>query len=32
MTVLSRRQPWAWVVVHLGKDIENRKWDTAVPW
>lgn len=28
MTVLSLRQPWAWVVVHLGKDIENRKWDT----
>jgi hypothetical protein len=28
--VLSLKQPWAWVVVHMGKDIENRRWDTAV--
>jgi len=28
--VLSLRQPWAWVVLHLGKDIENRLWDTPV--
>lgn len=25
---LSLRQPWAWVVVHGGKNIENRKWPT----
>lgn len=24
---LSVRQPWAWAVVHAGKDIENRTWD-----
>lgn len=23
---LALRQPWAWLVVHGGKDIENRKW------
>jgi hypothetical protein len=29
MTVaLSLRQPWAWMVVHGGKIIENRRWDT----
>lgn len=26
--VLSLRQPWAWMVVHGGKSIENRKWNT----
>jgi hypothetical protein len=25
---LSLRQPWAWLVIHAGKDIENRKWST----
>lgn len=25
---LSLRQPWAWMVVHGGKDIENRRWIT----
>jgi hypothetical protein len=25
---LSLRQPWAWAVVHGGKDIENRVWST----
>jgi hypothetical protein len=25
---LSLTQPWAWLVVHGGKDIENRKWNT----
>ena len=30
MRILSLRQPWAWVVVHMGKDIENRRWDTSV--
>ena len=23
---LSIRQPWAWAIFHLGKDIENRSW------
>lgn len=25
---LSIRQPWAWAIVHAGKDIENRNWFT----
>lgn len=25
---LSIRQPWAWAIVHAGKDIENRDWRT----
>lgn len=25
---LSIRQPWAWAIVHAGKDIENRDWGT----
>jgi len=25
---LSLRQPWAWMVVHGGKNLENRKWRT----
>ncbi|MBB4005841.1 ASCH domain-containing protein [Allorhizobium taibaishanense] len=25
---LSIRQPWAWCIVNLGKDIENRDWPT----
>lgn len=25
---LSIRQPWAWAIVHAGKDIENRDWFT----
>lgn len=28
MIALSLRQPWAWCVLHLGKTIENRRWDT----
>lgn len=24
MRILTVRQPWAWSIVHLGKDIENR--------
>ncbi len=28
MKVLSLRQPWAHVVVHMGKNIENRLWNT----
>jgi hypothetical protein len=26
MKALSIRQPWAWLIVHAGKDIENREW------
>jgi len=25
---LSIRQPWAWAIVHAGKDTENRDWPT----
>jgi hypothetical protein len=25
---LSIRQPWAWLIVNGGKDIENRSWNT----
>ena len=25
---LSIRQPWAWAIIHAGKDIENRNWAT----
>src|SRR5437016_2208481 len=25
---LSVRQPWAWALIFVGKDIENRKWNT----
>jgi hypothetical protein len=25
---LSIRQPWAWLILHAGKDIENRSWPT----
>lgn len=25
---ISIRQPWAWAIVHAGKDIENRDWST----
>jgi hypothetical protein len=28
MKALSIRQPWAWAIIHAGKDIENRKWFT----
>ncbi len=30
MLVLSVRQPWAWLIIHGGKDIENRNWTTNV--
>jgi hypothetical protein len=26
--VLTVRQPWAWAILHAGKDIENRTWST----
>ena len=28
MKAISIRQPWAWLIVHGGKDIENRSWKT----
>jgi hypothetical protein len=28
---LSIRQPWAWAVIHAGKDIENRSWKPGNP-
>lgn len=28
MKALSIRQPWAWLIIHGGKDIENRTWHT----
>lgn len=30
MRALSVRQPWAWLILHAGKDIENRDWWTGV--
>lgn len=29
MRALSLTQPWAWLVIHGGKDIENRRWNTS---
>lgn len=28
---LSVRQPWAWAIIHAGKDIENRTWKPGNP-
>ena len=28
MKALSIRQPWAWLIIHGSKDIENRGWPT----
>lgn len=28
MKTLSIQQPWAWAILHAGKDIENRTWPT----
>lgn len=28
MKALSIRQPWAWAILHAGKNIENRDWPT----
>ena len=30
MLCLSIQQPWAWAILHCGKDIENRSWPTKV--
>lgn len=29
MKALSIRQPWAWLIAHGHKDVENRSWPTA---
>lgn len=29
MKALSIRQPWAWLILNAGKDIENRDWRTG---
>lgn len=26
---LSIRQPWAWAILHAGKDVENRSWKSS---
>ncbi len=28
LQALSIRQPWAWLIINAGKDIENRTWPT----
>jgi hypothetical protein len=28
MKALAIQQPWAWAILHAGKDIENRSWST----
>lgn len=28
MKALAIKQPWAWLIIHGGKDIENRTWHT----
>lgn len=28
MIALSIRQPWAWLILNAGKDVENRQWPT----
>ena len=30
MKALSIRQPWAWLILHAGKDIENRDWKPRI--
>jgi hypothetical protein len=30
MKALSLRQPWAWLILNAGKDIENRSWPTRL--
>ena len=30
LLALSIRQPWAWCIVNIGKDIENRDWKTNI--
>lgn len=28
MKAISVQQPWAWAIIHAGKDIENRTWNS----
>jgi hypothetical protein len=28
MNAISIREPWAWAILHAGKDVENRDWPT----
>ena len=28
MKILSVQQPWAWAILHAGKNVENRTWPT----
>lgn len=28
MRALTVLQPWAWLIIHGGKDVENRRWPT----
>lgn len=30
MKAISIRQPWAWLIINAGKDIENRDWPTRM--
>ena len=30
MMAISIRQPWAWLIMNAGKDIENRSWPTKI--
>lgn len=30
MKALSIKQPWAWAIIHAGKDVENRTWHTNI--
>lgn len=32
MKALSVRQPWAWAILHAGKDVENRDWGRCPGW
>lgn len=30
MKAISIRQPWAWLILNAGKDIENRRWRSSL--
>ncbi|MBI4604468.1 MAG: ASCH domain-containing protein [Planctomycetes bacterium] len=30
MRALTLRQPWAWAIIHAGKNVENRSWNTRI--
>lgn len=30
MKALAIKQPWAWLIIHGGKDVENRTWHTKL--